>query len=122
MNIKDFKLETPVDAVVMDLSFTSQVPVLPLLPRFLKDNGALISLIKPQFELDQKIKFTNGIVTDEKLRQQAVQKVTAAAINCGFLLKELTTAPIHEKKNVEYLALFERSSHFKKTITINYCN
>jgi 23S rRNA (cytidine1920-2'-O)/16S rRNA (cytidine1409-2'-O)-methyltransferase len=108
MNIKDFKLEAPVDVVVMDLSFTSQVPVLSLLPRFLKDNGALISLIKPQFELDQKIKFTNGIVTDEKLRQQAVQKVTAAAITCGFVLKHLTTAPLYEKKNIEYLALFEK--------------
>lgn len=108
-NVKDFKLEAPVDVVVMDLSFTSQVPVLPLLPRFLKDKGFLISLIKPQFELDQKIKFTNGIVTDEKLRQQAVQKVTVAAANCGFVLKQLTTAPLHEKKNIEYLALFEKT-------------
>ncbi|HEX4957393.1 MAG TPA: TlyA family RNA methyltransferase [Lacibacter sp.] len=105
-NIKDFPLPQLVDVVVMDVSFTSQVPVLALIPSFLKEEGVLISLIKPQFELDQKIKFTNGIVTNEKLRQQAVEKVIAAAASCGLHLQQLTTAPLHEKKNVEYLGMF----------------
>ncbi|XVJ64905.1 MAG: TlyA family RNA methyltransferase [Lacibacter sp.] len=84
-NVKDFKLEAPVDVVVMDLSFTSQVPVLPLLPRFLKDKGFLISLIKPQFELDQKIKFTNGIVTDKNSgnrRYKKLQRQPIIVVSC----------------------------------------
>lgn len=105
-HVKDFILAEKVDAVVMDVSFISQVQVYPFLKNWLKDGGWLITLIKPQFELDRKISFRGGIVRDEKLHQEVLDKIILAAKNEGLILKGLTTAPEKEHKNKEFLAWF----------------
>lgn len=54
-----------VDLVVMDVSFISQHLILPSLPAVIKPQGWLISLVKPQFELDRAAIGKNGIVKNE---------------------------------------------------------
>lgn len=105
-HVKDFVLAEKVDAVVMDVSFISQVQVYPFLKNWLKVGGWLITLIKPQFELDRKVSFRGGIVRDAKLHQEVLDKIIHAAQNEGFILKGLTTAPEQEQKNKEFLAWF----------------
>lgn len=105
-HVKDFVLTEKVDAIVMDVSFISQVQVYPFLKKWLKVGGWLITLIKPQFELDRKISFRKGIVRDEKLHQEVLDKIIHAARIEGFILKRLTKAPEQEQKNKEFLAWF----------------
>jgi len=65
----------PVDVIVADVSFISLTKILPACMQFLKDNGELVVLIKPQFELGPG-QTDKGVVRDEGLRQQAIEIVT----------------------------------------------
>ncbi len=105
-NIKDFTLEEKVDIVVMDVSFTSQVLIFPYLKNFLVEKGVFISLIKPQFELDKRLRFTNGVVTDKKLHIKVIQNLISEAAQQGLFIQKVCAAPSQVKKNTEYLALF----------------
>ncbi len=105
-HIKNFNLDEKVDVVVMDVSFMSQVLVYPLLKNWLKPQGWLISLIKPQFELNKKVTFRRGIIRDEKLHQEVLDKITRQAANHHLMIQNITTAPENEQKNKEFLAWF----------------
>jgi 23S rRNA (cytidine1920-2'-O)/16S rRNA (cytidine1409-2'-O)-methyltransferase len=105
-NIKEFVLDEKVDVILMDVSFTSQNLLFPFLQKFLNENGTFISLIKPQFELDQRLRFSNGIVKDKKLHVKVLQKTVSEAAKHGFFVQKIIKAPLQPKKNEEYLALF----------------
>lgn len=60
---------------VMDLSFISLTKVLPAVFRVLEEDGEVVCLIKPQFELDREDIGKGGIVRDEELRERAVEKI-----------------------------------------------
>ena len=68
-NLPEYKysiseLQTPFDLIIGDLSFISITAVLPHLTDFLKKEGHIIFLVKPQFELDSKSLNKNGVVKD----------------------------------------------------------
>ena len=100
---EDFQDE--IDLIVADLSFISEKAVLPVFKTLLKEAGRMIILIKPQFEMGEKRKFKNGIVSDEKARNTVVNDVILFAKNIGLKPLNLTEAPIKEGKNIEYLLL-----------------
>jgi len=60
---------------VMDLSFISLTKVLPAVFGVLEEGGEVVCLIKPQFELAREDIGKGGIVRDEELREQAVEKI-----------------------------------------------
>lgn len=60
---------------VMDLSFISLTKVLPAVFSILEDQGSVICLIKPQFELDREDIGKGGIVRDSALHERAVEKI-----------------------------------------------
>jgi len=60
---------------VMDLSFISLTKVLPAVFSILEDQGSVISLIKPQFELNREDIGKGGIVRDPVLHERAVEKI-----------------------------------------------
>jgi 23S rRNA (cytidine1920-2'-O)/16S rRNA (cytidine1409-2'-O)-methyltransferase len=95
-----------VDIIVMDVSFTSQIPLLPYLNTFLKKGGIFISLIKPQFEMESHRRFRGGIIKDEKIQQQVIRRVIDAAQENGLFLQQVIEAPLQDGKNKEFLALF----------------
>jgi 23S rRNA (cytidine1920-2'-O)/16S rRNA (cytidine1409-2'-O)-methyltransferase len=60
---------------VMDLSFISLTKVLPAVFSVLDDEGGVVCLIKPQFELDREDISKGGIVRDPALHERAVEKI-----------------------------------------------
>ncbi|MDQ8184158.1 TlyA family RNA methyltransferase [Pelagicoccus sp. SDUM812002] len=70
------------DRMVMDLSFISLKTVLPCVWPFLKVDGVLVALVKPQFEVGKAIadKF-KGVIRDEKAREKAMEDVKAFALS-----------------------------------------
>ncbi len=92
---------------VMDVSFISQTLLYPALRDVMSQGGVLISLIKPQFELDRASLGKGGIVKNEKLRRRAVARVTDAAEDHGLRLLGVIDSPIAGGDgNIEYLAAF----------------
>ena len=71
------------DLIVVDLSFISQTLVLPALQPLLRPGGALLSLVKPQFELQPGQVGKGGIVRDAGLYAVVEQRLRAC---CADLL------------------------------------
>jgi 23S rRNA (cytidine1920-2'-O)/16S rRNA (cytidine1409-2'-O)-methyltransferase len=97
---------TTVRLAVADVSFISLTLVLASIFSCVEREGALIALIKPQFELEPHQIGKGGIVRDEQLRQEAVAKIRRFATEqlrrewVGVIDSPLTGA----KGNREFLA------------------
>lgn len=102
----------PFDMIVSDVSFISLTYILPYCHPFLKPDGRMVLLIKPQFEAGPSFLNKNGIVKEEKGYKVAIQKVVSEALNQGFHLQNLTVSTLFDiHKNVEFLALFGMQDH-----------
>ena len=93
------------DLITADLSFISAKQVLSVFYNLLPDNGKVILLIKPQFEIGEKRRFKNGIIKDGKTVKSVCRSVYDEAIKVGFSACDLTDAPRSEDKNTEFLIL-----------------
>ena len=108
LNIKDMKPDI-FDIVVVDISFISLTKVVCNLKNFIDTNGIILVLIKPQFELGNKIIGKKGVVKDLALIDQVVKKVIISFEEHDLLFKGITESPILGKKgNIEFLALFQK--------------
>jgi 23S rRNA (cytidine1920-2'-O)/16S rRNA (cytidine1409-2'-O)-methyltransferase len=88
-----------VDLLSADLSFISLKSILPALLQYLKPGGALLALIKPQFELGSA-GTVKGVV-----RREAVNGVLEAAEALGLVLRGVAPAAVRGAKgNQEYMA------------------
>jgi len=74
----------PVDLATLDLSFISLTLVLPQILTFLRPGGAILALVKPQFEVGKGKVGKGGVVRDPALQQEAVERVAAAAASLGL--------------------------------------
>ncbi len=74
-NLTTEDLGEQVQLAVMDLSFISLTKVLPAVFSVLTDDGSVVCLIKPQFELRREDVGKGGIVRDPALHQQAIEKI-----------------------------------------------
>jgi 23S rRNA (cytidine1920-2'-O)/16S rRNA (cytidine1409-2'-O)-methyltransferase len=73
-----------VDLVVVDASFISAAKVLRPAAAIVKPGGALLILVKPQFELPREDVGAGGIVRDKALHEKAVAGVRQAAVAAGL--------------------------------------
>ena len=97
----------PVDLVVIDVSFISLKLILRPCLQWLKPGGAIIALIKPQFELGPA-GTDRGVVREESEQLRAVDEVLAFARE-ELELEVLGVVPAQikgPKGNQEYLAYF----------------
>ena len=107
----DFSTHGGADIIVMDVSFISQTFILPVLPPLLKEDGHIVTLIKPQFEVGRSGVGKGGIVKEPSRRREAVGRVLAAAELVGLEPKGLIRSPIvGGDGNIEYLVRFQKGT------------
>lgn len=104
VNLKDeYRLAEKVDACVADLSFISLKLVFATMDSFLKGNGFMILLIKPQFEAGRERIGKNGLV-DEKYHEEIKDVLRDFFIANDYKILGECVSPIQGKKgNIEYL-------------------
>lgn len=96
------------DYIVVDVSFISLTSVIKYFSKFLTQDGKLIALIKPQFEVGKDKIQKNGIVKDPEHHDWAIKNVIGEATEQGFKIIEVINSPITGAKgNIEFLSLFE---------------
>jgi 23S rRNA (cytidine1920-2'-O)/16S rRNA (cytidine1409-2'-O)-methyltransferase len=96
------------DLVVMDLSFISATKVLPAIIPLLAPDGAIIALIKPQFEVGRGEVGGGGVVRDQAKRLRVVEEVNNAARGLGLDVVNIIESPITGAEgNKEYLAHYK---------------
>ncbi len=109
-----------IDLIVCDLSFISATHVIPIFYNIIDDGKFIILLVKPQFEMDGRRNFKNGIIKDNKLRKTACEKVINCAKENGLTPIKITTAPKNDNKNLEYLILLKKGE--SEIIDLNILN
>ncbi len=84
----------PFDVLVADLSFISQTLVLPAVVPMLKAGGTLLTLVKPQFELQPGQVGKGGIVKDPAMYAIVEQRLRAACVDLGLTVTAWLDSPI----------------------------
>lgn len=84
----------PFDLIVADLSFISQTLVLPAVVALLKPGGSLLTLVKPQFELQPGQVGKGGIVKDASLYLFVEQRLHDACAALGLEVTAWFDSPI----------------------------
>ncbi|ONI89062.1 16S/23S rRNA (cytidine-2'-O)-methyltransferase [Saccharothrix sp. ALI-22-I] len=99
----------PVELVVADLSFISLRLVLPALAACLDEEGDLLPMVKPQFEVGKERLGSGGVVRDPELRAEAVLDVVTSATGLGLRLHGVTASPLPGPSgNVEFFVWLRR--------------
>lgn len=94
----------PVDIATIDASFISLTKVIPKVMEFVKENGELIALIKPQFEAGKGEVGKGGVVRDEATRLAVVEKIKGFCTGSGLHVVGVVESPIlGPKGNREFL-------------------
>jgi 23S rRNA (cytidine1920-2'-O)/16S rRNA (cytidine1409-2'-O)-methyltransferase len=113
-NVRTLTLEAigdPVDLVVSDLSFISLTLVLPALTGLVRDDGDLVLMVKPQFEVGKERLGKGGVVRDPELRADAVRGVARKVAELGWGIEGMAASPLPGPAgNVEYFLWIRKSS------------
>jgi 23S rRNA (cytidine1920-2'-O)/16S rRNA (cytidine1409-2'-O)-methyltransferase len=101
----------PVDLVVGDLSFISLRLVLDALLAVTREDGDLVLMVKPQFEVGKERVGKGGVVREPELRAEAVTAVAAEAETRGWGARAVVTSPLPGPSgNVEYFLWLRRGA------------
>lgn len=101
VNPEDFG--EPIDIITMDVSFISVTLIFPVLFQLLKDEGQIISLIKPQFEAGREKVGKKGVVRDPAVHCEVLHKCISAAEKSGFICEGICFSPITGPEgNIEF--------------------
>lgn len=97
------------ELLVADLSFISLRLVLPALLAVSAAEADLLLMVKPQFEVGRDAIGAGGVVSDPRVRADAVLGVVASAATLGLRLVAVTASPLPGPSgNVEFFVLLRR--------------
>jgi 23S rRNA (cytidine1920-2'-O)/16S rRNA (cytidine1409-2'-O)-methyltransferase len=93
----------PVDLAVIDTSFISLTKVIPKVLEFVRVNGELLALIKPQFEVGRGQVGKGGVVRDPELHRQVVRDIKQFCQNQGMKVRGVKESSLlGPKGNLEF--------------------
>lgn len=98
------------DFASVDVSFISLTKVLGPAKELLSPEGEMVCLIKPQFEAGREKVGKKGVVRDEKVHKEVIEKVIDCAKDLGFAIQNLEYSPIKGPEgNIEYLIYIKKN-------------
>lgn len=109
-HLKAEDLPERVSWVVIDASFIGLAKLLPSAAEILTPHGAIIAMVKPQFEVGREKVGKGGVVRDDADRLAAIDGVAIAAKALGFVERARADAAVHGPKgNREAFLWLERA-------------
>ena len=109
-HIEPALITEPVDLVTIDVSFISLKIVVPSILQFLKANGFILALIKPQFEAGKGRIGKGGVVRDPALHAEIIDDLRlffgGQSLACGSVIPSPIQGP---KGNREFIILLRPS-------------
>jgi len=93
----------PASLAVCDVSFISVTLIAPVLPPILEPDGAMIILIKPQFEAGRDQVGKGGVIRDPEVQAAACAKVREAVESLGFRGQIIESPILGAEGNREFL-------------------
>lgn len=107
----DDEFGAPFDLAVTDVSFISLRQILPKATVMIKEDGAIVALIKPQFEAAKDLVPEGGIVVDPMLQFDIIASLQEFFNESSRLyLHGLTPVPrLDKRKNIEFLSYWKKA-------------
>jgi 23S rRNA (cytidine1920-2'-O)/16S rRNA (cytidine1409-2'-O)-methyltransferase len=102
------------DIITVDVSFISLKKILPVAIQFTKDDGRIISLVKPQFEVGRFEVGKGGIVKSIEKIEAVITNIKEFGKTLGIEATNIVESPEKEKKNREYFILWEPQTNLNK--------
>jgi 23S rRNA (cytidine1920-2'-O)/16S rRNA (cytidine1409-2'-O)-methyltransferase len=93
-NVADDAFPAGFDLIVIDASFISLRTMLARAARYLRESGAIVGLVKPQFEAGRERVGSGGVVRDRSTHAAVLREVRAAALALGLRPAGLTASPL----------------------------
>ncbi len=98
-----------IDMATVDLSFISLTKVIPSILEFIKEEGSVLALVKPQFEVGKGEVGKGGIVREEEKRLRAVERIQKELEDLGLRTIGIFQSPFPGRKgNIEYFLFMMR--------------
>jgi len=109
------KVNIHFDLATIDVSFISLAKVLPVVNNFVKADGKVIALIKPQFEAGREKVRKGGIVDDPVIHREIIIELIDSVSDYQVL--NITYSPIKNSPgNIEYLIHLKKNKGCKAEI------
>ena len=103
-------IQDDLDFASVDVSFISLSKILLPARKILKDHGQMVCLIKPQFEAGKDKVGKKGVVREQSVHQEVIEKIYTLADILGFQVLGLEYSPIKGPEgNIEYLIHIEKN-------------
>ena len=106
-------IQDDLDFASVDVSFISLSKILLPARKLLKDHGQMVCLIKPQFEAGKDKVGKKGVVREQSVHQEVIEKIYTLADILGFEILGLEYSPIKGPEgNIEYLIHIEKNPQY----------
>ncbi len=100
-----------IDLILIDTSFISIEKFLPHLLGFLKKEGAILSLIKPQFEVEKGEGGKGGVVRDKALHEKVINRISNFSRGLRLKILGVTESPLlGPKGNKEFFIYLKKEN------------
>lgn len=104
-----------VDLITIDVSFISIEKIIPVVTQFLKSEGIIIALIKPQFEAGKDKVEKGGLITNKEVHFEVILNIVNFAERINLFAENLTFSPIKGSSgNIEYLIKLRKDKFYEK--------
>ena len=110
-NLSPDAVPEPVDLVVIDVSFISLKIVVPSILKFMRQDAAIIALIKPQFEVGRGMVGKGGVVRDPAQHDAVIRDLSSFFIDQNLSVRSVIPSPIKGPKgNKEFFTHLDKVS------------
>ena len=104
------EVEEEIDLILIDTSFISIEKFIPHLLGFLKKGGAILSLIKPQFEVGRREVGKRGVVRDASLHQKVIDRISNFCRALKLKVLGVTESPLLGPKGNKEFFIYLRKN------------
>ena len=109
-----------IDFSSIDVSFISLTKVLLPIRNYLKEDGQIVALIKPQFEAGREKVGKKGVVREKSTHHEVIELVLSYAVSIGFKVLDLDFSPIKGPEgNIEYLVHLQKTEEIGTLEDVN---
>ena len=118
--VTENEIPDKLDFCSVDVSFISLALIIPVMKTIMKMGAQAVCLIKPQFEAGREKVGKKGVVRDQSVHLEVIEKVIKIATDNAFKVLNLDYSPIKGPEgNIEYLIHIVNSDVGQKEKNIN---
>lgn len=111
------EIEDRIDFASVDVSFISLSKILLPARKILQEDGKMVCLIKPQFEAGREKVGKKGVVRDEKVQKEVIEKIYTLTQILGFRVLGLDYSPIKGPEgNIEFLIYIQKDAGMDEVV------